>query len=182
MSLYKEEFTKDIYTHFNEYYDTRGATIITDEQIVQFTDVFENKYIHNHIIKQIDFLLDKNLIDRFYCQDYIHIGTRNEEVNIFEPERGYISDNQKEMLLLFIEQLKRVQEEDPTKTFDFLYFGDNIYYRINDIEKILSFITLLETNNNNLHKDTDIIGWTKDEFLNLSSNSETKILSKNKKR
>ena len=66
------------------------------------------------------------------------------------------------MLISFIEELKRVQEEEPYKEFDFLYLDSNYTsYRTKDIDDMLAFATVLDTNNNKLHKDTRIIGWTK---------------------
>ena len=112
MELYKKEFTVDIYTHFKNYYYTRGAVIITDEQAAQFTNVYDNNYAsHDQLFKEIDARLDENLKDRFYCEDYLHIGSKVDEVTIYGPERGYISEDQKEMLLSFLEEIKRVKDD-----------------------------------------------------------------------
>ena len=186
MNLYKKEFTKDIYTHFKYYYETKGVVIITDDQIAQYTNVTMNNYAtHDQLIKAIDFKIDENLTHRFYSENYIHIGTKLGEISIYEPERGYISDNQKEMLISFIEELKRVQEEEPYKEFDFIYLDTNYTsYRTKDIDDMLAFATVLDTNNNKLHKDTRIIGWTKEEFLNLPFKREEQLNNsqENKKR
>ena len=168
MDLHKKEFTVDIYTHFKDYYQTKGAVIITDEQAAQFTNIYDNNYAsHDQLFKEIDARLDENLKDKFYCEDYLHIGSKVDEVTIYGPERGYISEDQKEMLLCFLEEIKRVKDDEPYKEFDFLYINGPIFYSTKDINEILTFVSTLETNNNNLHNDTKLIGWTKEEFLNL---------------
>ena len=175
-----KDFSLDAYNHFKYYYNTKGVIEFTDEQAIIFTNIYDIDVMHDSIINKIDRTVDSNIKEQEYSKNNLSIGINANELSILAPERGYISDNQKEMLITFVDELIRVQNEDPSKVFSILYIGTDMYFETDSLDDLLIYAIILDTCNESLQHDERIIGWTKDEFINIPSQRE-KVLSKIKK-